>query len=77
MFKFKQPGLASEWIVINSKIDLTFPLDLDEYTDYDQVYSASGLILNLTLKRLSNVYKLIFLPPFFGNHCRLDFNFPK
>ncbi|KAK9728537.1 Farnesoic acid 0-methyl transferase [Popillia japonica] len=62
---FKQPGLASEWIVINSKIDLTFPLDLDEYTDYDQVYSASGLILKLTLKRLSNVYKLIFLPPFF------------
>ncbi|KAI4467351.1 hypothetical protein MML48_2g00011602 [Holotrichia oblita] len=62
---FKQPGLASEWIVVSSKIDINVSLDLNEYLDYVQDNSATSLILQLTLKRLSSVYKLIYLPPFF------------
>ncbi|KAI4467317.1 neurotransmitter gated ion channel [Holotrichia oblita] len=74
---FKQPGLASEWIVVSSKIDINVSLDLNEYLDYVQDNSATSLILQLTLKRLSSVYKLIYLPPFFGNYYRLGFTLQR
>ncbi|GJQ78580.1 hypothetical protein Trydic_g11690 [Trypoxylus dichotomus] len=61
---FKQPtALASEWIVTNTDINYKSPFE-NEYLDEIQGGSP-GVSLSLTLKRLSSVYKLIFLSPFF------------